>query len=279
MISYQLVDVFTAQPGQGNLAGVVLQADGLDEATMQQLAARLGASETSFLCGSRLRYFTPACEVASCGHATLAAACAARIDSPTCYQTQAGEVTVRPETIGGTTVYWYCRPAPELQALERPAEPLLAALGHPRLDRELPLVVTADGDLLVPLHPYTEVEHLRPDPAALATAARAAGLRGVCALAVPGDTIHECRVRFFAPHLGVPEDPVTGSVHSAIAVYLHQMQIFEHFPEELRALSHQGDPAGRQGQVWLRLRIDPETDTPLVAEVGGEAVLVSTGIA
>ena len=69
---------FTADPSGGNPAGVVLDADGLDDATMQRIAADVGYSETAFVTPSGdngdldVRYFSPLAEVPFCGHATIA---------------------------------------------------------------------------------------------------------------------------------------------------------------------------------------------------------------
>ena len=270
-----LVDVFCAPDAAGNGAGVVLGADELTDAEMQRIAAEVGLSETAFVLGApgdwRLRWFTPVCEVGLCGHATLAAAAALDIAGPTDFAYAGGRLNVRPEALGGEMIYWLARPAPEICAWRGDTAVIVAALGQPPLDDELPLVVTSEEDLLVPLRDSDTVDGLRPDFAALGAASKAAGLRGVCVLAIPGPGWHELRVRFFAPHLGVNEDPATGSVHGPLLTYLHQLEVLEHFPEELRALSWQGAPDGPCGQLWLRLSIDPERNLPLTAEVGGLA--------
>jgi PhzF family phenazine biosynthesis protein len=74
------IDVFTREPFSGNPAGVVLDADGLTESEMQKIARELNNSETAFVLSPTsndhdvwVRFFTPSCEVPSCGHATLAA--------------------------------------------------------------------------------------------------------------------------------------------------------------------------------------------------------------
>lgn len=280
MVPYHLVDVFRLDGAGGNPAGVVLAADGLDEAEMQRVATALDVSDTAFLFragGLRLRWFTPAREIALCGHATLATAHVLGVEQPVSFAYAGGQLEVRGQAVGGETLYWLSRPAPELAAFRGDPAPVLAALGEPRLDDELPLVRSADGDLLVPLADHAAVARLEPDHGALGAACTALDLRGVAALAVPGDGPHEVRLRFFAPHLGIPEDPATGSVHGAVVTYLHLTECFEHWPEELRALSHQGAPGGRECRLWLRLTIDPETNRPLTAEVGGTAVTVASG--
>jgi len=182
-----------------------------------------------------------------------------------------GELALRTEVLGGDLIWWLARPAPDLAPFEAPRDELLAALGSPALDPELPWLCSPERDLLLPLLDHAAVDRLRPDLSALAAASAEAGLRGVAAFANPGPGHHELRVRFFAPGCGIPEDPATGSVHGPLAVYLHGCELVPHFPDELRALSLQGDPAGRQGVLWLRLKLDEASDLPIVAEVGGQA--------
>lgn len=277
MATCWLVDVFADGPRAGNPAGVVLHADDLSEAEMQRLATALAVSDTAFVTGRRgarrIRWFTPAREIDLCGHATIAAA-QVLDEGPVTFTYAGGELALRAEALGGDLVWWLGRPAPELTPSETPLDDVLAALGAPALDPELPALLSPEHDLLLPLHNTAAVERLRPDMDALASAADAAGLRGVAAFANPGPGHFELRVRFFAPSYGVPEDPATGSVHGPLAVYLHGCDLVPHFPDELRALSLQGAPDGRQGVLWLRLTIDEPSHLPVLAEVGGLARVV-----
>jgi len=277
MTTCWLVDVFVDEDRAGNPAGVVLQADDLGEAEMQRIATALGVSDTAFVSGKRgtrqIRWFTPAREIDLCGHATIAAA-QVLDEGPVTFTYAAGELNLRSEALGGELVWWLSREAPWLAEFAEPREALMAALGEPALDPELPWLVTPERDLLLPLLNTATVERLRPNDEALARATEAAGLRAVAAFANPGPSPFELRVRFFAPAYGIPEDPATGSVHGPLAVYLHGCELTPHFPDELRALSLQGDPAGRHGVLWLRLRIDEASDLPTTAEVGGQARVV-----
>ncbi|MBI2297360.1 MAG: PhzF family phenazine biosynthesis protein [Armatimonadetes bacterium] len=280
MTEYELVDVFTRRPGAGNPAGVVADAGGLDAAEMQRIAALLAVSETAFVIRDggalRIRWFTPSCEVALCGHATLAAAhVLGAAERPVRFEYGGGRLDVVPEALGGEMLYWLGRPAPEVGLCRDDLSAVRAALGEPEPEPDLDPARTADGDLLLPLAEVDQVAALRPDMAALGAACGALGIRGVAAMAIPGGAGYEVRSRFFAPHVGIFEDPVTGSAHGAIAVYLHSVGLVEHFPEELRALAFQGDPDGRGGTVWLRLEL--AEDRPVTAWVGGEAVTAASG--
>lgn len=273
MIAAHRVDVFVGGQHRGNPAAVVLAADDLNDITMQSVARKLAVSDTAFVSGDaptyRLRWFTPACEISLCGHATIAAAHVLDSLEPVRFAYAGGELTVHSESLGGETLYWLARPAPQLTEWHDDPAPLLAALGGPSRDPELPPALTAESDLLLPLANAGVVEGLRPDHTLLAAACRELDLRGLAVVAFPSVGAYEVRSRFFAPHLGIDEDPATGSVHGAIAVYLYLCDLLEHHPHELRAIGLQGDPRGRCGEIWMRLTL--RGDEPNVVEVGGRA--------
>ena len=96
---------FSDDPEGGNPAGVVLEADGLSDDRMLEIAAELGYSETAFLFGTRIRYFSPLAEVPFCGHATIATAVAlAERDGP-------GDVVLTTVTGPVPVTTRRCRPA------------------------------------------------------------------------------------------------------------------------------------------------------------------------
>lgn len=219
------VDAFTDQPYSGNPAGVVLldEADfpaGFpDDERLQQLAAELNLAETAFALRLRedtadwaLRWFTPAVEVDLCGHATLATAHVLHQDGHAQervrFRTRSGVLTAdtTPDGSGHTLDF----PTAVL-ALAEPPEGLRAALGAP-VRR---VHTTGDlGDLVAEVEDEATVRALSPDLAAVA----ALPCRGVAVTAEAGaGAEYDFVSRFFAPAQGVPEDPVTGSAHTALA--------------------------------------------------------------
>jgi predicted PhzF superfamily epimerase YddE/YHI9 len=206
------IDAFTNEVFKGNPAAVVPLTEWPDDRVLQAIALENNLSETAFFApladGFRLRWFTPAIEVDLCGHATLATAWLIlnRLDPGrprVVFQTRSGELTVS-------------RSGPRL-AMDFPARPpsrigplpgLLAAVG--RAPRE----ILAARDILLVYDDPGIVRGLAPDLSALAKVECFA----VCATA-PGDGGYDCVSRFFAPRVGVPEDPVTGSVHCTVAPY------------------------------------------------------------
>lgn len=205
------VDAFTTRLFAGNPAAVVALEKWLPEELMQAIAAENNLAETAFFVpakeGYELRWFTPLSEVELCGHATLAAA----------HVLFAHERHTKREIVF-TTRGGELRVARRGEALEmsfpaRPPAPcklprqLLNALGQPPAE-----VLAADDYLAV--YPNEEiVRRLAPDMATLVRLDR----RGVAVTARGSD--FDFVSRFFAPKLGVPEDPVTGSAHCELAPF------------------------------------------------------------
>ncbi len=200
----------------GNPAGVCLLEGPADHAWMQALAAELRQSETAFTHVDRdgrrtLRWFTPAAEVDLCGHATLAAAHVlwetGRVASggPIVFHTRSGPLSARRE--GALIAMDF--PATPPRAAEVPSG-LAEALGaRPRA------VARSSFDYLAELETAEEVAGLVPDLAAVARLPA----RGLIVTAAGGAQGADFTSRFFAPQVGIDEDPVTGSAHCALAPY------------------------------------------------------------
>lgn len=214
------VDAFASRAFEGNPAAVCPLAAWLPDALLQAIAAENALSETAYVVPTTdpaiwsLRWFTPACEVALCGHATLASAAvvlehlAPGVDAVRFETREAGPLTVRrlPGPSGDLEMSLPAHPP-------SPAEPppgLLAALGLPARHVE---AVLLDRDYVVVVPDEATVRALNPNMLAL---------REVDAWAVavtaPGDSC-DFVSRFFAPARGVPEDPVTGSAHCHLVPY------------------------------------------------------------
>ncbi len=215
-ISVFQVDAFTERPFAGNPAAVVPLAGPAAETWMREVAAEMNLSETAFLWPEgdlwRLRWFTPAAEVRLCGHATLASAHVlwetGRVapDAPARFETLSGRLTAR-RAGGRIEMDFPARPAREVDPIAGLAEALGARVEW--------LGRSAD-DFLVLLASAAEVGALTPDFRALGELP----VRGVIVTAVADPTSGRDFVsRFFAPSVGVPEDPVTGSAHCTLAPF------------------------------------------------------------
>ncbi|HEX7119375.1 MAG TPA: PhzF family phenazine biosynthesis protein [Longimicrobiales bacterium] len=209
------VDAFADGPYRGNPAAVCVLDAPRDDAWMQDVAREMNLSETAFLVpeadGYRLRWFTPAVEVELCGHATLASAHVlweeGRLppDATARFFTLSGVLTAARD--GDWIVLDF--PATPESAADVP-DGLATALGAaPRY------VGRSRFDLLVELEDEAAVRALEPDLAAL----RRIDARGIIVTA-PADAAELDFVsRFFAPRVGVDEDPVTGSAHCVLGPF------------------------------------------------------------
>jgi len=211
MLLYFEVHSFTEDIFHGNPAGVCPLDSWIEETLMQRIAAENNLSETAFFVPKEnhyeLRWFTPKVEVDLCGHATLATAYV--LFDHLGYEGDA----VRFETKSGEIMVWKHEDFLIMDFPSRPAEQaiipksLVAGLG-----REVEGVFKA-RDYLVVFESEKDVRDIRPDFSELA---KVDG-EGVIVTA-PGDEV-DFVSRFFAPRMGIPEDPVTGAAHSTLTPY------------------------------------------------------------
>lgn len=206
------VDAFTNRPFHGNPAAVCLLDEPRPDGWMQAVAAEMNLAETAFLLreddGFSLRWFTPTVEVDLCGHATLASAHFLWRDghlkpaAEARFQTRSGVLTAR-ERDGWITLDFPATPA----AAAYPPHGLEDALGTAPVE-----VGRSLFDLVVELEDEEAVRALAPDIPALALFP----VRGVIVTARARGEEMDFVSRFFAPAVGVPEDPVTGSAHCTL---------------------------------------------------------------
>ena len=206
-----VVDAFTDRPFAGNPAAVVLLDGPAEPGWMQSVAAEMRHSETAFTHtrpdGRRgLRWYTPAAEVELCGHATLATAHAlwehggADRGSELRFLTASGELVCRSAPEGRIEMSFPVLPSEPVE----PDPAVLAALGLRRAE-----LLRSRFDLCVLLPDAAAVLAIEPDFAVL----REVPFRGICVSAPGGSDDVDFVSRFFAPAVGIDEDPVTGSAH------------------------------------------------------------------
>ena len=221
----RIIDAFTDRPFAGNPAAVCLLEASTwpDETWMRQVAAEMNLSETAFAhplsegadADWTLRWFTPTVEVNLCGHATLATAHALYSDrgapGTVRFSSRSGVLVTHSHDDGTITLDFPAAPTTEVPI----PDGLIEALGaKPDATYDTDTL----GDLLAVLPDESGVRALAPDFKVLA---RLAGIRGVIVTAPASDPGrgYDFVSRFFAPAAGIPEDPVTGSAHTALAPY------------------------------------------------------------
>ena len=207
------VDAFTTRRFAGNPAAVMPLERFPEDAVLQAIAAENNLAETAFLVPEgvdyRLRWFTPTVEVPLCGHATLASAAVImeRLQPErreVVFHTASGPLTVHRTETGYVMNFPVRRSAP----VSAPSK-LVEALGI------TPLEVVVDAfNYLVLVSDAQVVRTLTPDLAAIARLDR-----GGVIVTAAGDGTYDLVSRYFAPAKGIPEDPVTGGAHCALAPY------------------------------------------------------------
>ncbi len=247
------VDVFTAQPLKGNPLAVVVDGAGLDDGTMAAFARWTNLSETTFLlpptdpaADYRVRIFTPGGELPFAGHPTLGSAHAwlasggdAKKPGVVVQECGIGLVTLRRD---GARLAFAAPPLLRQGPVDAAArEQVLRAL-RLRDDELLDLVWVDNGPqwMAARLASPEAVLALKPDFVSMA------GLKlGVVAAYPPGSP-QDFEVRAFVPGLGVPEDPVTGSLNAGLALWLQGAGLA---PD--RYVAAQGAALGRAGRIHV----------------------------
>ena len=252
------VDAFTDEPFKGNPACVCILDKKKDKSWMQSVAAEMNLSETAFLLGEgssrSLRWFTPKVEVDLCGHATLASAHvlweAGEVDrkSSIGFDTKSGKLGA--SLSGG----WI--------ELDFPAEPpeeaavpggLFDALGTEAL-----WIGKNRFDYLVEIDSEDILKRLQPDFNLLGKVPA----RGIIVTSRSSRSEYDFVSRFFAPAVGIPEDPVTGSAHCCLGPY---------WKEKTGRAEMTAYQASERGGV-IRVRVTGER-----VRLGGKAITVWRG--
>ncbi len=278
--AYAVADVFTDTPLEGNQVAVFLDARGLSDAVMQRTARETNLSETVFVfpgdaeADAAVRIFTPAAELPFAGHPLLGTAfiLAAERGAPERgaadairLRTRVGVIELALTRRDGEVTFGEMRqPVPTVAEHERAAE-LFAALGVE--GSRLPVETYTNG----PVHAYVAlaeeaaVAALAPDLGAL----QRLGTTCVSCFAGGGTRF---KTRMFAPALGVPEDPATGSAAGPLAVHLVRHGVIAPgTPIEIR----QGAEIGRPSLLHARAEGTRERIDGVF--VGGAAVIVARG--
>jgi trans-2,3-dihydro-3-hydroxyanthranilate isomerase len=286
------VDAFTNQSFGGNVAGVVPNAEGLTVTEMQKIAKELNLSETAFVFPSekqdadvRVRYFTPSAEIDFCGHATIGLSWILATEYGWLHKAD----VIRLETnIGIVPVEWttekgqlslvtMTQVSPMVKSIDLEMNDLCQLIGIcvDQLDDQYPvrLAYTGNWHLLIPIKTRETVDQAKPNMTELAKLNKELQVSTTHLFtfdSFEGATLY---TRDFAPAVGIPEDPVTGSANGALAGYLVLEGILDPKKEHQFKIA-QGHTVGRPG--WVDIRIGLLAEGPVI-KVGGTAVRTIAG--
>lgn len=295
---YQL-DVFTDVPLGGNPLAVFPEALGLDDRTMQALAREMNLSETTFVLPSetatkKVRIFTPAAEVPLAGHPTIGTwwllAELGYLDLP-----EAGITRITQETAAGIlpvdihsehgapdkVVMVQTLPAfgATVDDVARLATCLGAEQGAVLPDPKPQVVSTALPQLMVPFRSLEDVQALPSGGTGAALTQLVREVGSECAMCYTQETVNPAATvhcRMFAPGIGVPEDPATGSAAGALGAYLVKYGIVRPVHGLAAVVVEQGLEINRPSRIEVEISVN---DWNGIAEVrvGGTAVTIIKG--
>lgn len=264
---FMQLDVFAPAPGAGNPLAVMFDADGLDAARMQAFAAWTNLSETIFFLAPttpeadyRIRIFTPRMELPFAGHPSVGAAWAAvhaGLARPRAgrlvQECAAGLLPVRADQVGDGLQPAVRSPRAEMRKVAPPDWLLAEEVFGARRGPLQPALWNNGPDWwLLELADAAAVRGLQPDLDAIA----ALPGKGKLAVFATGDEGFDLVVRGFAPGVGIPEDPATGSVNASIATALHRAGRLP--GRNGRYLASQGREVGRDARLQLEVDGDGE---------------------
>jgi trans-2,3-dihydro-3-hydroxyanthranilate isomerase len=296
------VDVFTDRPFGGNPLAVFPEAEGLTTEEMQHIAREMNLSETTFVlppqapgADFKVRIFTPAVELPFAGHPVVGThwvlahlGCVDLREPVTQVSFELG-VGVLPADLhvvnGRVERVVMTQDRPTFNAVLEDVADLAEGLGlapEAIAETELPVQVVSTGvpQMMVPVRSLTEVQSLdagQLNVPALNRACHAVGTECVLVFALeterPEATVH---VRMFAPLLGVPEDPATGSANGAMGAYLVHHRAVPVTKPTTYILSEQGAEIGRPSTLYVE--VDRTDEEATAVRVGGQVVLVAEGV-
>ncbi|MDE2249543.1 MAG: PhzF family phenazine biosynthesis protein [Pseudomonadota bacterium] len=256
------LDVFSDTLLRGNPLAVVVDGDGLDDATMQAFARWTNLSETTFLLSPssgaadyRVRIFTPRQELPFAGHPSVGSAYAAieagRVAAGKTALVQecaAGLLPVQVAGSGARRLIQVQAPPARIGAADAALHAALArALGVELAAGEACHVDNGPHWILAHLGEAAAVRRLQPDMAAVAALCLQQGAVGIGVFGREHAGAAAMAVRAFCPADGIPEDPVTGSANAAIMAWLGARGDRDGYG--LRYRASQGREVGRDGMV------------------------------
>jgi trans-2,3-dihydro-3-hydroxyanthranilate isomerase len=285
-LPYEIWDVFTNKPLQGNPLALIPDAIGLSDAQMQIIAKEFNLSETSFILPSqtadvRARYFTPATELPMAGHPTIGTTFALhrhkKIKGDSFrLELKAGVFEIGLEHSQNKLARAWMNQGVPKQLAEIPDRAGVAkALNLATSDlMELPIIIGSAGTsfYVVPVKTLAALEHASLTLSLLPKSTIEA--RSSMLVFTPDAPQSDVRCRMFGEAFGIREDPATGGAHGPLGWYMATHGLLEFNNDSMTFISHQGVEMGRPSE--LHVRVTKQNDDFAVA-VGGEAVLVAEG--
>ncbi|WP_375578403.1 PhzF family phenazine biosynthesis protein [Marivirga tractuosa] len=291
-IKFQIIDVFTSEPFGGNPLAIFDKADGLSAEQMLKIAKELNLSESVFLnqataeADVKMRIFTPGMELPTAGHPTIGTAfyllkekgIQPKKQNELHLEQNIGNLKVQYEKIGNEiSKILMEQPLPKFEQTfkDKKLVASLLSIEENEIEEDFPCRIVNCGNpfLMVPVKTLSSVQNLRLNNELFNEILDEIFITGVMAFTLETDhPDHLTHSRMFAPHIGVPEDPATGSAHGPLACYLHNYNMAD--LSEL-SIGEQGYELGRPSQI--KMRIVQEDGKISKVLVGGSCVPIGNG--
>jgi trans-2,3-dihydro-3-hydroxyanthranilate isomerase len=291
-INYHILDVFTEQAYGGNPLAIFESEISLSTAQMQKIAKELNLSESVFILSGKenfdreMRIFTPSVELPTAGHPTIGTACFLR-NHLNFRGKEANKYRLK-QKVGIIEVDLVETKDEEFEALMHQPLPtfketfkdqgLIAALlqlQENEIDADMPSQIIDCGNpfLIVSLKNLDAIKAIKLNTTLynqIVEEFNITGLMTFCPQTEVSD--HSTHSRMFAPHIGVPEDPATGSAHGPLAAYLYKYSTIN---IESGIVGEQGYEIGRPSQVKMRIEAQQSEISSVL--VGGKSVYMGNG--
>jgi PhzF family phenazine biosynthesis protein len=290
------VDSFTRNVFEGNPAGVVTNAEGMDEEKMLRIAREMNNSETAFIINRasdeydiEVRFFTPTKEVPICGHATIAAhyvyAKEHGIGTGVIRQkTKAGILPVEVQKEGSDTRIVMTQAGIEygkiLDAKQQDALLHGLNIGSREIEEGLPVQIVSTGHskVMVPIKRKGILDSITINPSILTELSNEIGCNGFYVFTF--DSQEKGILvsgRMFAPAIGIHEDPVTGNANGPLGAYLTHYGKIEKRKDGYTFEIKQGEAINRKGYMKVHV-FSNEHDAELVKISGHARIVFKTEI-
>ncbi|MGI1659453.1 MAG: PhzF family isomerase [Desulfitobacterium sp.] len=285
------VDSFTKKKFKGNPAGVVLNADGLTDQEMLDIAREMNNSETAFVFKPdgadhevKIRYFAPKTEVPVCGHATIAAhyvrAVEQKLNSSTVIH-KIGIGILPVEIINENNDYSIMMTQGKIEFYpplpREKRDNIVYALGlkADELDERCPIQIVSTGHskVMIGIKTRSRLNELSPDMLTLTRLSKTINCNGYFVFTMDSEQKDILtHGRMFAPAIGINEDPVTGNANGPLGAYLVKHGLVKNNKSNFSFIGEQGYAIGRSGLINVSVQLD--NGEPEKVKIGGRAVIV-----
>jgi trans-2,3-dihydro-3-hydroxyanthranilate isomerase len=291
-IQYKIIDVFTSEPFGGNPLAIFDNAEDLNGEQMQKIAKELNLSESVFLTPSnneadvKMKIFTPGMELPTAGHPTIGTSYYL-LKEKGIKPKKANELLLE-QNIGKIKVQFENhnqevskilmeQPLPKFEQTfkDKKLVASLLSIGEDEISEDFPCRIVNCGNpfLIVPVQTLNSIKKLKLNNELFSEILDEIFITGVMAFTMETENNnHLTHSRMFAPHIGVPEDPATGSAHGPLASYIHNYNIAD--LSEL-SIGEQGYEMGRPSQIKMQIvQVEGKISKVLV---GGSCVHMGKG--